>query len=378
MTKTIRRTALLCALALSLSSCHFRVLKPDAPAENAGVGRASETEAAPDPSESGSGEEQPPDTAEKPVYTAPVEDPDSEAPFGRINWTVLNGKYVYEMPARIKRDLSALNALDALPHVRFEDSVQPPAKDQWYPGRVIYHEDTHEPEYVWAWPGTTADRKQSTLDTLLKYGAIYRGDESKRVIYLTFDCGYEYGATEKILDTLKEKQAPATFFLTGPYARGESHDYEQSYIHGLIRRMLDEGHILGNHTETHPDMTAKSAAEAAEEMIRVEEAVKKYFPDAPDLLFFRPPEGDVDEWLIRLEAKLGYRTVLWSFAYNDFNMEAQPTYEEGLEAVKRGLHPGCVYLLHAESATNAAILAEFIDWVRSQAYDIIPLCDIRA
>ena len=82
--------------------------------------------------------------------------------------------------------------------------------------------------------------------------------------------------------------------------------------------------------------------------------------------------------LIRTEAVLGYRTVLWSFAYSDYSTDSQPSYEEGIEAVKRGLHPGCVYLLHAESATNAAILAEFIDWVRSQAYDIVPLCDIKA
>ena len=134
--------------------------------------------------------------------------------------------------------------------------------------------------------------------------------------------------------------------------------------------------------ENYPDVRVKTAEGVREqlsvEMIRVEEAVKEYFPDAPDLLYFRPPEGDVDEWLIRAAAQLGYRTVLWSFAYSDYRTESQPTYEEGIEAVKRGLQPGCVYLLHAESFTNADILAEFIDWVRSQAYDILPLCDIRA
>ena len=360
-----------CAFVLALSSCRMKVLKPDPPAENGGIGRAvpEETDAVDTSAGANDGSG---------GYTAPVENPDSLSPFGRINWTILNGRYVYEMPARIERDLSALSALDALPHTRFEDSVQPPDKDQWYPGRVIYHEDTHTPEYVWAWPGSTADRKQSTLDVLEKYGAIYRGDESKKVIYLTFDCGYEYGATERILDTLRDKKAPATFFLTGPYARGESDDYSRDYMHSLIRRMLDEGHILGNHTDTHPDMTTKTAAEVAQEMIAVEDAVKEYFPDAPDLLYFRPPEGDVDEWLIRAEAQLGYRTVLWSFAYTDFHTDSQPSYEEAIEAVKRGLHPGCVYLLHAESSANAAILAEFIDWVRSQGYDILPLCDIGA
>ena len=370
MNDRIRTAAAICALVLALTACRMNVLTPDSPEDGAGVGRAPETEPAEDSPD--------PSGAEDSGYTAPIEDPDSLAPFGQIRWTVLNGRYVYEMPARKTRDLSALSALDSLPHPRFEDSHQPPEKDQWYPGRVIYHEDTHTAEYVWAWPGSTADRKQSTLDTLAKYGAIYRGDEAHKVIYLTFDCGYEYGATEKILDTLRDKGAPAAFFLTGPYARGESKIYDREYLHGLIRRMLDEGHILGNHTNTHPDMTQKTAAEVLDEMEQVEKAVKEFFPDAPDLLYFRPPEGDVDEWLIRVEAELGYRTVLWSFAYSDWGQDTQPSYGEGIAAVKQGLHPGCVYLLHAESQTNADILAEFIDWVRSQGYEIVPLCDIKA
>jgi peptidoglycan-N-acetylmuramic acid deacetylase len=142
--------------------------------------------------------------------------------------------------------------------------------------------------------------------------------------------------------------------------------------------MYDEGHIVGNQTDHHPDMTQLSASEVLEEMLAVEDGLRGNFPDAPDLLYFRPPEGAVDEWLLRTEAKLGYRTVLWSFAYNDWLEDAQPTYEEGIAAVKSGLHPGCVYLLHAESQTNADILAEFIDWVRSEGYEILPLCDITA
>ncbi len=357
----------LSALALLLTSCHVRVLKPAFPDENAGVGRKPAEETVPPETEA------PPEE----IVSLP-ETPDSFSPFGRINWSLLNGKYAYDFPKRNAYGLSTLSEMDAFPHTRFVDSKEPPEKDGWYPGKVVYHEDTHAPEYLWAWPNSTADRKQSTLDTLAQYGAIYRGDESRKVIYLTFDCGYENGATEKILDSLKAKNAPATFFLTGPFGRGESANYDREYILNLIRRMYDEGHIVGNHTDHHPDMTQLSASEVYEEMQAVEDGLRENFPDAPDLLYFRPPEGAVDEWLLRTEAKLGYRTVLWSFAYNDWLEDAQPSYEEGIAAVKSGLHPGCVYLLHAESQTNADILAEFIDWVRSEGYEILPLCDITA
>ena len=364
-----KMAALFLALLTALVSCHVAVLKPDAPYENGGVGREPVT---------GGEDETDPADEDGPEPVSVPDDPDSLSPFGRIKWTVLNGRYVYEMPKRNAYGLSTLSEMETFPHERFEDSKQPPETDSWYPGKVVYHEDTRTPEYVWAWPGSTADRKQSTLDTLAKYGAIYRGDESKKVIYLTFDCGYEAGATEKILDTLKAKNAPATFFITGPYARAESQNFDREYMLGLLKRMIDEGHIIGNHTNTHPNMTLKSADEVAEEMQAVEDALRENFPDTPDLLYFRPPEGAVDEWLLRTEAKLGYRTVLWSFAYTDWLEDSQPSYEEGIAAVKAGLHPGCVYLLHAESQTNADILAEFIDWVRAQGYEILPLADIGA
>ena len=358
---------LLSALILLLPSCQMKVLKPEAPDETGGVGRKlPETE----PAET----DLPPDGER----TYPPETPGSLSPFGRIDWTVLNGKYVYSFPKRNAYGLSTLSEMDSVPHTRFVDSWQPPDKDCWYPGKVIYHEDTHKPEYVWAWPNSTADRKPETMETLAKYGTIYRGDEEHKVIYLTFDCGYELGATEKILDTLKAKSAPATFFLTGPFARGESTLFDREYMLNLVRRMYDEGHIVGNHTDHHPNMTELSTSEVAAEMQAVEDAIRENFPDAPDMLYFRPPEGAVDEWLMDTEARLGYRTVLWSFAYTDYLEDAQPSYEEGIAAVKTGLHPGCVYLLHAESKTNADILAEFIDWVRSEGYEIIPLCDIKA
>ena len=286
----------------------------------------------------------------------------SLSPFGAVSWRKEDGVYRYAFPARNSAGMTTLGEMDSFPNTRFEDANKPPDKDNWFQGKVFYDEATGEVTYYW-------DRWPSTLAALKKYGGIYRGDETRKVCYLTFDCGYEVGATGKILDALKEKEAPGTFFLTGHYVRSE---------YDLIKRMLDEGHVVGNHTNSHPDMTALSVDQAVDEMRQVEEDFKAQFPDAPDMMFFRPPSGAVNEWLLRLEAKLGYRTVMWSYTYYDYDVNNQWAYEDALNTLKTHLHPGCVYLLHAESSTNAEILPEFIDWIRSQGYEIEPICAIGA
>ncbi|MCR4906712.1 MAG: polysaccharide deacetylase family protein [Clostridiales bacterium] len=357
--KTKLRLAAILLAGLMLAAC-AKKLTADTPSETGGIGRArhdEETTAETEPTD---------DTA--PTFL-PLDNPDSSSPFGKLSWTVVNGYHVYEIPARNTSGMDTLLEADKIPKERFTDSNQPPQKDNWFPGKVSYDEATKTVTYYWAAEGSTADRAKSTLETLAKYGAIYRGDESRRVIYLTFDCGYETGATAPILDALWQKKAPATFFVTGTYVEKNV---------DLVGRMLNEGHLVGNHTYHHYDMTSLTASEVVGEMQLCEDAFKAAFPDAPDMLYFRPPEGSVNEWLLAIEAKLGYRTVMWSFAYDDWKEEAQPTYEEGIAAVKNGLHPGAVYLLHGESATNAAILPEFIDWVRAQGYEILPLCDIGA
>lgn len=286
-----------------------------------------------------------------------------------LDWRFENGKYICDFPARNAEGLKTFDEMYAFPTTRFEDANKPPQVDNWFPGQVFYDETTGETSYGW-------DRWDSTKEVFKKYGAIYRGDESRKVCYLTFDCGYEIGMTASLLDTLKEKEAPGTFFVTGPFVRGESADFTKEYMHSLTRRMLDEGHIVGSHTNTHPDMTMLTAEEAADEMRQVEADFAREFPDAPELLFFRPPAGAVNEWLIRLEAKLGYRTVTWSATYRDYVVDDQWAYEDALNLLKSCLHPGCVYLLHTESATNAALLPELIDWIRAQGYVIEPLCGI--
>ena len=118
--------------------------------------------------------------------------------------------------------------------------------------------------------------------------------------------------------------------------------------------------------------------EVIDEMRQVEKDYKAQFPDAPDMLYFRPPAGAVNEWLLRIEAKMGYRTVTWSYTYKDYDVYNQWDYYDALNILKEHLHPGCVYLLHAESSTNAEILPEFIDWIRAQGYVIEPICAIEA
>lgn len=280
----------------------------------------------------------------------PIDEPKDESA-----WSVEDGKYTYNLPARDDSRRDGVYSLTSNQYGEFDD--QP---DDWYAGKTTYDEATGEVTYVW-------DRSASTLGTMKKYGAIYRGDETKNVCYLTFDCGYEYGSTAKILDTLRDRKVPGTFFLTGHFVKTE---------HDLIARMLDEGHVVANHTVNHKNMTALTVDEFMKELDGLEELYYKEFPDAPQMLFFRPPQGTSNEWLMELAYKLGYTTVMWSWTYYDFDVDNQPDVAESLAKAKAGLHPGAVYLLHAESSTNAEMLGDLIDWIRAQGYEILPLCDI--
>ena len=270
-------------------------------------------------------------------------------------WEYKDGKYIYHFPKRDKSGEKNLSDIAHLYGTAFDD--QP---DDWYCGKSTYDETTGEATYVW-------DRYQSTIDTVEKYGAIYRGDTEKKVCYFTFDCGYEFGPTPKILDTLKEKGVAGTFFLTGDYVESE---------HDLIKRMLDEGHIVGNHTVNHVHCNQVSGEEFIKELEGLEDMFYEQFPDADPMIFFRPPYGNCNEYVLALNEKMGYHTVMWSYTYMDYDTDNQLSYDDAMAKVKAGLHPGAVYLFHTESVTNAAILGEFIDWVRGQGYEIMPICDV--
>ena len=196
-------------------------------------------------------------------------------------------------------------------------------------------------------------------DQLRALDAAYIGDTTQKVLYLTFDAGYENGCTEKILDVLKHHQVPAAFFLVGNYIEKNA---------DLVRRMVDEGHIVGNHTMHHPDMSAISDRDAfARELQDLEKLYQETTGrDLPK--FYRPPQGTYSEENLKMAKELGYKTVFWSLAYVDWNNDAQPTKEQAFAKLLPRTHPGAVVLLHSTSKTNADILNKLLTKWKEEGY----------
>ncbi len=196
-----------------------------------------------------------------------------------------------------------------------------------------------------------------------KYGShsvrFIMNDSEEKNIYLTFDEGYENGYTAQILDVLKEKNVKAVFFITMDYAKKEPE---------LVQRMIEEGHVVGNHSVTHPSagVSSLSLEEQENEIMELHNYVKENFNY--EMYLFRCPAGIFSEQFLGVMDKCGYTGVFWSFAYHDWDPENQMTYEEALKKTTDCLHPGAVYLLHAVSSTNTAILGEFIDNAVAQGY----------
>jgi len=189
------------------------------------------------------------------------------------------------------------------------------------------------------------------------YGGIYLGD-TPRSLYLTFDEGYENGYTEKILDVLKENNVPAAFFVTGPYLEKEE---------SLIRRMFDEGHVVGNHTVHHPSLPqVESTEKVKEEITALNDMCKEKY--GKEMKFFRPPRGEYSERTLKIAGDLGYKHVFWSFAYKDWDVKNQKGTEYAYEQIKKGVHDGAVLLLHAVSKDNAEVLDRVIKDLKSEGY----------
>lgn len=207
---------------------------------------------------------------------------------------------------------------------------------------------------------------RSVLD---HYDAAFLGDEEEKVLYLTFDAGYENGYTAQILDVLKGHQAPAAFFLVGNYL-------EQN--EDLVQRMVDEGHTVGNHTWSHPDMSKITEKEAfAQELSRVEEKFTQITGQQMER-YYRPPQGIYSEDNLRLAQELGYRTVFWSLAYADWDNNAQPTAQQAFSKLCPRVHNGAVVLLHATSKTNAAILDELLTRWEEEGFQFRPISELFA
>ena len=196
-------------------------------------------------------------------------------------------------------------------------------------------------------------------DQLAQYDAAYMGDPSEKKLYLTFDAGYENGYTAKILDVLKEQQVPAAFFLVGNYIEKNA---------DLVRRMAEEGHLVGNHTMHHPDMSKLSDKAAFQKELTDLEALYKEKTGQDMPKYYRPPQGSYSEANLKMAKALGYKTVFWSLAYVDWLGDAQPTREEAFQKLLPRTHNGAVVLLHSTSRTNAEILDELITKWKAEGY----------
>ena len=182
---------------------------------------------------------------------------------------------------------------------------------------------------------------------LEKYDAVYVGQSDEKVIYLTFDAGYENGCMSQILDTLKAHNVKACFFLVGNY-------FEQNPE--LVKRMADEGHLVGNHTEHHYDMSRIADEATFTQELQSVERRYEHITGRKMEKYYRPPQGVYSEENLKMAQKLGYRTVFWSLAYVDWYQDKQPTADEAYEKLLGRIHPGAIVLLHSTSTTNAAIL----------------------
>lgn len=201
------------------------------------------------------------------------------------------------------------------------------------------------------------------IKVLDDYEGIYVGNKEEKRIYLTFDEGYENGYTDDILDTLKEKEVTVAFFVTMPYVKQNP---------DLIKRMIDEGHIVGNHTVNHPSMPSVTNDEKLKEEIM---GLHNYMVENYDyeMTYLRPPKGEYSERTTKISRDLGYSTVLWSSAYDDWDVNKQGRLDYARKMILNYLHNGCVMLLHAVSKDNTELLGEMIDEIQNRGYEFYSL-----
>ncbi len=207
----------------------------------------------------------------------------------------------------------------------------------------------------------------ASSEYLKQFNAHYTADTSEKVLYLTFDAGYENGNTPAILDALKKHQVPATFFLVGNYLNTSP---------DLVRRMAAEGHTVGNHTFHHPDMSRISTEETFSQELRSLEDLYQQITGQSMQRFYRPPQGKYSESNLCMARDLGYHTFFWSLAYVDWYEDKQPSHEEAFQKLLGRIHPGAIVLLHSTSRTNAEILDELLTRWEEMGYQFRPLTEL--
>ena len=207
----------------------------------------------------------------------------------------------------------------------------------------------------------------ATINDLGEYHAYYAEDTNEKKIYLTFDAGYENGNTPRILDALKKHQAPATFFVVGNFISDNP---------DLIRRMVSEGHTVGNHTMTHPDMSGISSKDDFQEQLDGVEKLYESVTGEQMTKFYRPPQGIYSTSNLAMAKELGYSTFFWSLAYVDWIQDQQPSREEAFQKLLGRIHPGAIVLLHNTSSTNGLILDDLLTKWEEMGYRFCSLKEL--
>ena len=207
----------------------------------------------------------------------------------------------------------------------------------------------------------------ASAEELKKYNAYFIGDTTQITIYLTFDCGYENGNTEPILDALKKHDVKATFFVVGNFLETSPE---------IVKRMIAEGHTVGNHTYHHLDMSSISSMDAFKKETQDVENLFEQITGTPITKFYRPPQGKYNIENLKMAQELGYHTFFWSLAYVDWYQDKQPTKDEAFGKLLKRIHPGAIVLLHSTSSTNAQILDELLTKWEEMGYTIKPLTEL--
>jgi len=271
-----------------------------------------------------------------------------------------------------KEDMRTLFQL-SFQDLDFSEEITGGYEDNYYPVAYTYESAEPNPRRLRSW-GIVREKNHKTPradpgapELLKKYNSIYLADTEKPVIYLTFDEGYENGYTDDILDVLSREKVNAVFFITGPYLN--QHE-------DLVRRMVEEGHAVGNHTVGHlslPTLTDEKLEKEVADLDRLfYEKFKKH------MVFLRPPKGEYSEHSLELTSKMGYINMFWSFAYKDWDRNNQKGWEHAYNMVMPNLHNGAILLLHAVSADNANALERIIDDARKMGYEFGNVFDLEA
>lgn len=203
-------------------------------------------------------------------------------------------------------------------------------------------------------------------EMLNKHQAFYADETDEKVLYLTFDNGYEQGYTKQVLDVLEKQDVPATFFVTGHYVKSEPE---------LVKRMSDDGHIIGNHSNTHPDFTKMSKEKVKEELDTLEKYVAEV-SDQKELTYLRPPRGTFNKDTLSWADEFGYLHVFWSLAFKDWETDQQKGWKYAYDQILSQIHPGAVVLLHTVSEDNAEALDKVITELKKQGYTFKSLDDL--